>query len=99
MQLLLLVLLICCACTSPVDVCQAGFGHDGDDRRRRPPKWADWKHDGHVDVFEDEDDNDVGDSPEIWMGRARKLGYAKRKHKTLRRTFFLQGKAFFCFIY
>ena len=97
MQLLLLVLLIRGACTGPVDVCQDGFGDDGDDRRRRPERWADWKHDGHVDVVESDDEDD--DSPQNWIRRAKKLGYAKKRHTSLRRTFFLQGKAFFCFMY
>ena len=88
--LLLLVLLICGACTSPVDVLG---GHDGDDSRRRPHNWKEWKHDGLLDVGRrTENDDEDGDDPRIWLQRAKKYGYCHKNAKDLRRTFFFLGE-------
>ena len=88
--LLLLVLLIGGACTSPVDVLG---GHDGDDSRRRPHNWKEWKHDGLLNVGRrTENDDEDGDDPRIWLQRAKKYGYCRKNAKDLRRTFFYRGK-------
>ena len=94
--LVLLVLLICVAGTSPVDVLGT-YGND--DSRRRPHHWKDWQHDGLLDVGTmTENDDEDGDDPRIWLQRAKKYGYCHKNAKDLRRTLF-QGKAFFCCMY
>ena len=59
--LIILLLLIRGACTSPVGVmpctppvnfCQADIAGGGDENRRRKTNWADWAYDGLPDAVE-----------------------------------------------
>ena len=56
--------------------------------RRRKSNWADWTHTGLPDAVEGEDDDYLGDNPEIWLKRAKKFGFATENQWELRRTYF-----------
>ena len=98
MQLpLLILLLIRGAWTSPVAVCifcnfcifhQASFPCDGDDSRRRKPRWADGTHSGLADIAKKRKDDYTSDNPDIWLQRAKKFGLDYEDPRDFRRTCF-----------
>ena len=91
--LFLRLLLIPCACSSPVVHIGAGLQADasagGDDnRRRKNSNRKAWSYKGLPDVYISKDDDESRNDPAQWLWRAIEYGLVQRGTTTLRRPFF-----------